>query len=253
MRILYLGNNWLGWKVLEYLREEGDELVGLAMHPGEKRKHGAEIMRAASLPEDRILDGTRLTGPALERVRQWKPDIALSILFGYILRPEFLSLFPKGVVNLHPALLPYNRGQYPNVWSIIDRTPAGTSLHYIDEGIDTGDIIGQKEVPVVAEDTGESLYKKLEQASLGLFKEYWPQIRDGAAPRVPQADLNRKATYHKTRDVERVDSIDLDAKYAARELIDVLRARTFPPYKGAFITVDGKRVYLRIQLEPEES
>ena len=69
----------------------------------------------------------------LEAIDALQPDIGLSILFDYILRSEFLELCPLGVVNLHPSYLPYNRGQYPNVWSIMDGTPAGVTLHYIDD------------------------------------------------------------------------------------------------------------------------
>jgi len=52
----------------------------------------------------------------------------VSVLFDYILKPDFLGMFPGGTINLNPALLPYNRGQYPNVWSIVEGTPAGATI-----------------------------------------------------------------------------------------------------------------------------
>ena len=90
-------------------------------------------------------------------------------MFGYILRPNFLRLIPRGCVNVHPALLPYNRGAYPNVWSIVDGSPAGVTIHFVDEGIDTGDIIAQAQVVIEPVDTGESLYRKLERGAVALF------------------------------------------------------------------------------------
>ena len=157
---------------------------------------------------------------------------------------------PAGCVNCHPALLPYNRGQYPNVWSIIENTPAGVTLHYIDCGIDTGDIIAQKEVLIEPIDTGESLYKKLEKTCVNLFKDTWFMIRSRQAPRIPQ--LSNEGTYHRTSDVELIDKIELDCKYTARELINILRARTFPPYKGAYFLHNGRKVYLQLKLFNED-
>ena len=164
MRILYFANNWVGWQVLEFLQARGEDIAGIAMHPPEKRKYGAEIEAAAGTVC--VVDGSRLNQPeTLEIIRQLRPDIGVSVSFGYILRRALLDLLPAGCINLHPALLPYNRGAHPNIWSIIDRTPAGATLHYIDEGVDTGDIIAQRSVPADLADTGETLYLKLERAS----------------------------------------------------------------------------------------
>ena len=251
MRILLLGNNWVAWQVVHWLREQNEEIVGLVVHPSHKRKCGDEIIRSAQVSSAHIFDGSHLRQPeVLDAIEALRPDIGLSVLFDYILRSEFLDLFPAGVVNLHPAYLPYNRGQYPNVWSIVERTPAGVTLHYIDAGVDTGDIIAQRRVPIEPVDTGETLYRKLEQACVELFKETWPLIRTGQAPRIQQD--KREGTYHRTQDVERIDHIDLVRTYTARELIDVIRARTFPPYPGAYFVHQGRKVYLRLQLLYEE-
>jgi len=247
MRILYLGNNWVGWQVLKWLKKQSEEIVGLVVHPPHNQKYGSEILKAADLPSSGVFDGSELHKPEVTKaIRDLAPDIALSVLFHYILKPEFLAVFPQGIVNLHPAYLPYNRGQYPNVWSIIEGTPAGVTLHYIDVKIDTGDIIAQREVPVEPVDTGEILYRKLEQASVELFQETWPLIKEGKATRMPQS--GEAGTYHLTKDVESVDKIDLDRIYIARDLINILRARTFPPYKGAYFTSNGRKVYLSLQL-----
>jgi len=250
MRILFLGNNWLAWKILEWLRAEGEEIAGLVVHPPEKQKYGEKLVKCAELPAAAVFDGSKLRDPGLiEKIRTQKFDIGLSVLFDYILKPELLSLFPKGVVNLHPAFLPYNRGQYPNVWSIVEGTPSGVTLHYIDEKIDTGDVIAREQVPVLPVDTGESLYRKLERASFRLFKVTWPLIKSGKNKRVRQK--RQSGTYHRTRDVEKIDEIRLDRSYLARDLINILRARTFTSYRGAYFVVDGKRVYMRLNLEAE--
>ncbi len=251
MRILFLGNNWVGWQAVHWLREQDEQIVGLVAHPPHERKYGDEIIHSAQVGPEYIFDGSQVRQPqVLEAIKALQPDIALSVLFGYILRPEFLDLFPVGVVNLHPAYLPYNRGANPNIWSIVERTPAGVTLHYIDAGVDTGDIIARQQVPIELVDTGETLYRKLERACVELFKKTWPLIRSGRAPRIAQG--KPEGTFHRTRDVERIDHIDPEGTYTARELIDVIRARTFPPYSGAYLMDQGRRVYLRLHLLYEE-
>jgi methionyl-tRNA formyltransferase len=246
-----MANNWVGWQVALWLREAGEHIAALAIHPPPKRRYGDEIISALDLPASRVFDASRLREPAiLEAIEALGADLALSISLDYVLRPELISLFPGGVLNLHAAYLPYNRGQYPNVWSIVEGTPAGVTLHYVDAGIDTGDIVAQREVAVEPADTGETLFRKLEQASVELFRESWGEVRSGKAARRPQP--RGAGTYHRTRDVERIDRIDLDRAYAARELIDVLRARTFPPHPGAYFIENGRKLYLRLQILEEE-
>jgi methionyl-tRNA formyltransferase len=247
MRILYLGNNWVGWQVLKWLKEQGEEIVGLVVPAPNRQKYVEEMKQVAGLPANRIFDGSQLAKAEMqEAIQGLRPDLGLSLLFCYLFKPEFLRIFPQGVINLHPSFLPYNKGTYNNVWSIIDKTPAGVTLHYIDEGVDTGDIIAQEEVLIEPVDTGESLYRKLERASLELFRGMWPAIKAGKAPRHPQ--IKEAGTFHLTKDVEAIDEIELDRRYLARDLINLFRARTFPPYKGAYFMDQGRRVYLRLQL-----
>lgn len=251
MRILILGNNWVAWQVIRWLRDHHEQIVGLVIHPPQKRKFGDEIISSAQVNPAHIFDGSCLRKfEVLQAIKALKPDIGLSVFFGYILQPEFLHLFPKGVINLHPAYLPYNRGAYPNVWSIVEGTPIGVTLHYIDEGIDTGDIIAQRQLSIEPFDTGETLYRKLELASVELFKDTWPLIRRDEAPRIPQP--KDQGSYHRIKDVDRIDQIDLDRTYTARELIDIIRSRTFPPHLGAYFIHEGRKIYLRLQLLPED-
>lgn len=251
MRILFLGNNWAGWKIVEWLRQQNEEIVGLALHPPESRKYGEEIIVNSGVDRSCIFEGLELRRPdILSTVKRLRPEIGISALFGHILRGEFLELFSAGCVNVHPAFLPHCRGAYPNVWSIVEGLPAGVTIHYIDEGVDTGDIIAQREIPIEPVDTGFSLYRKLEKIGVELFKETWPAIRSGQAPRFRQKKQGE--TYHRVVDVNQIDEIDLNRNYAARELIDIIRARTFPPYTGAYFWHEGRKIYLRLELLYEE-
>ncbi len=251
-KILYMGNNFVALEVLKWLKDKNEDVAGLAVHPPEKSKYGEEIRRASGLSPELIFSGTELNRAGfLEKIKELEPDIILSIFFNYILRGEIINVPRLGCINLHPAYLPYGRGQYPNVWSIIEGTPTGATLHYIqDESIDTGDIISQKEVPVDFTDTGESLHRKLENACIELFKENWGDIKNGTNKRTPQPV---GGTYHTTGDVRQVDEIKLDENYKAKYLINILRARTFPPYESAYVILeDGSKIYIRLSLDEAE-
>lgn len=251
MKILFMGNNWVGLKILEWLKNEGEDIVGLVVHPPENQKYTQNMLQIAGLPSNRIFSGSQLHSQDLvKELLSLSPDIGLSVFFNYVIPPEIFQHIPKGIINLHPALLPYNRGQYPNVWSIVENTPSGVTIHYIDEKIDSGDIISQQSVDVEPVDTGETIYRKLENASLDLFCKTWPNIKSGIAQRRPQKFSS--GSYHRTADVEKIDRIDLDKQYSARYLIDIMRARTFPPYRGTFFEVNGKRIYLKLLLEYEK-
>ena len=250
MKYVYMANNRLGLDVARWLASHAFQPVALIVHPPTRSSYRDEIVAAFGLPADRVFDGSSFqdSGPRA-RLASLEPDLGLSVLFDYLLSPETLAMFPQGCLNLHPALLPHNRGQYPNVWSIVEGTPAGVTLHYINAGIDTGDIVAQREIPMAATDTGETLYRKLERAGCDLFCDNWPRIVSGKVTRLPQR--GDAGTFHRRRDVDAIDCIDLDRLYTARDLINILRARTFPPYRGAYFKDGGKKVYLRLSLELE--
>lgn len=251
MRILYLGNNWTGWQILRWLKSNNNQIVGLVLHSPDGQKYGKEIIKTAGVDSSNIFFGSELHNPdVIKQIQVLQPDIGLSVYFGYLLDPIFIDIFPKGIINLHPAYLPYNRGSYPNVWSIIDGTPAGVTMHYIDEGIDTGDIIAQEKVPVEVTDTGKSLYYKLEKASVDLFLNTWPKVLTDDQNRISQK--KGEGTYHSTEEINEINFIDLDYDYSAKELINIIRARTFPPYPGPYFVSNGRKVYVRIELSYED-
>jgi len=251
MRVLLFVNGWVGWKVTEWMRSQREDIVGVVLHPPQQRHFGDEIISSADVERDLLIDGSDLGNPqTINRMRLANPEIGLSVYFGYILSDALISIFPRGCINIHPSFLPFNRGAYTNVWCIVEKTPAGVTMHHIDAGIDTGDIIAQSDVEIDATDTGLSLYRKLEIAAFDLFRETWPMIESGDYNRIPQNP--DEGSSHRIRDIDVIDEIDLDRKYTARDLINVIRARTFPPYRGAYFKHDGKKIYLCLDLKHED-
>lgn len=180
LRVIYHFNNVLGESVFHYLVRKKENIVGVVVHPERYLSRETECrLQSMSIP---VFDGSMLEDPGtVQAIKDLKPGIGLSVCFGYIFKQPYINFFPKGIVNLHTSFLPYNRGANPNVWSIIDPYPAGVTLHYVDKGIDTGDIISQQEILVHPSDTGKTLYEKLSQAAFQLFVETWPLIIDGSA------------------------------------------------------------------------
>ena len=249
MRIFYVGNNYNGYRILKWLKDRGEHIVGISVHPDEKALFKKEIMSVSGLSRKYIIDGSDINEPeTIKKINKLKPDIIISINFDYILKKDVLGIPSRWAINLHTSYLPYNRGNYPNVWSIVENTPAGVTIHYMDEGIDTGDIIDQVEVKIDITDTGKTLYKKLENVAFKLFKKNWDDIKSGKNKKTKQVGTG---TYHKKRDVIKIDPINPEKYYKAIDLINILRARTFPPYKGAYLDINGRKIYIRIKLYEE--
>ncbi len=216
MRIVYLGINKIGQRIYDWLIREGENVVALI-----------------TTKED------------LRNIKELKPDLIISAGFRHIIEEDIILLPKLGCINLHKSLLPYNRGANPNVWTILENTLAGVTIHFIDQGVDTGDILAQREVLVDFYDTARTLYEKLEDAQFDLFIDFWPEFKVGKIKAHPQAN---KGTFHQIKDFKRLRKIDPDRKYRAIDLINQLRAMTFPPFNNCYIKVDGDYYFLNLQL-----
>jgi methionyl-tRNA formyltransferase len=229
VRTVLLTNNRLGARIAAFLRDRGD-LAALVLHPEERRTHG-DAFAAIDAPAYTWPDG-------FDALSELAPECVLSVLFAYRVPPEWLALAQWRAVNLHPGLLPYNKGAAPNAWPLVDGTPAGTTLHVMEATIDTGAIFAQREVSVGAYDTAATLYERLESASHELFTEVWPGIRDlEPTPQAPGGTAHRLA-----------DLAQLDLTEADFPTLDRLRARTIGPF-GAEFERDGRRYRARIEIE----
>jgi dTDP-4-amino-4,6-dideoxyglucose formyltransferase len=108
----------------------------------------------------------------------FKPDLIISYGYQYIIREDIIARYSEKIINLHISYLPYNRGADPNLWSIIDNTPKGVTIHLIDSGVDTGHILFQKEILFEeADHTLASTYTLLQNEIQSLFKDNWDTIR----------------------------------------------------------------------------
>jgi len=219
--IVFLGSNDVGDMVYDWLIDETDDDV------------------RALLTEREQLD-------VIERL---KPDYVISAGFRYLVPEEILAVPEAGAVNLHLSYLPYNRGMNPNVWGILEERPAGTTIHHMTPEFDTGSIIDRRRVDVYPDDTGKTLYDRLCRTQIEQFKTVWPRLRDGDIDPIPQD--SDEGTYHRQEEFIDLWKIDRDEQVRAGDLIDRLRALTFPPFKNAYFEADGERYYLELDITPE--
>lgn len=120
-------------------------------------------------------------------VKEHRHDMIISYNYKYLLTSEIIKYPKYGCINLHISLLPWNRGAHPNVWSFLEDTPKGVTIHYIDEGIDTGKIIIQKEIFIDEnKETLQSSYEILHREIQELFKENWKKIKNNELTPKPQ-------------------------------------------------------------------
>jgi methionyl-tRNA formyltransferase len=139
-----------------------------------------------------------------QTIHEHQPEFLVSHGYRHMIRPDVLGLMPDRAINLHISYLPWNRGADPNLWSWVEDTPKGVTIHYIDAGVDTGDIIVQRKVSFGAPETLSSSYARLQAEIDQLFCENWPAIRIGrCARRVQQGE----GSVHRVADRERVEHL----------------------------------------------
>jgi len=182
----------------------------------------------------------------IELLASLELDYILSVHFPYLFTKEIIKLPKIGVLNLHPAYLPFNRGWHTPSWAIYESTPFGATLHWVDEGIDSGDLALQKLIPVSWSDTAHTLYQKVLQCEIELLKEAIPYIINKNLPRIPQP---HEGTFHLKKDLETIRRIDLNLEYSGEKIIRLLRALTTNNWnEAAFFEVDGKKFLIHIEI-----
>tara|TARA_R110000787_G_scaffold71764_2_gene159740 strand:- start:2244 stop:2792 length:549 start_codon:yes stop_codon:yes gene_type:complete len=128
-------------------------------------------------------------------------DYIISFGYKHIINKQIIDLFHPNIINLHISYLPYNRGYHPNFWSFKDNTPKGVTIHLIDEGIDTGDILIQKEIIFSKEeDTLSKTYNRLIEEIQNLFIENCDNIlKRNLKPKKQKV----KGTFHYEKDLQK--------------------------------------------------
>jgi len=182
-----------------------------------------------------------------QKARTHELDTVVLCWWPHLIKGALLELGRRHTLNMHPSLLPHCRGKDPNFWCLVEGRPFGVTIHHVDASVDGGAIAFQAAIPTSWEDTGETLYRKAEAAMIDLFKRSYEAIATNAVPRLAQ-DLSG-GSFHRRAELEPASQLDLDETYAVRDLLNRLRARTFPPHPGCRFEDAGEVYEVRIAIK----
>jgi methionyl-tRNA formyltransferase len=237
MRIVFIGAGEIGVPTLQALLKSAHEVVGVATQPDKPvgRSQLIEpppIKNALSGTNIPVLQPARIKDrQAIEEIRALRPDVIVVMAYGQILPRDVLEIPENGCLNLHTSLLPRWRGAAPIQAAIAagDRE-IGITVMYMNEGLDTGDILLQRTIDILPADTGGALHDRLAGVAPETLLESLDLLAKGKAPRTPQD--NAVATYAPKLKRE-------DGKIDWSDPADAIerKIRAFDPWPGAFMTV----------------
>jgi methionyl-tRNA formyltransferase len=202
-------------------------------------------------PGARVLTSDVLATEGPSAFHEAAVDLGVLAWWPYILKGPTLALPRLGTLNCHPSLLPHNRGKHYNFWNLVEDVPFGVTIHWVDPGIDSGDIAFQRPIAKSWEDDGRTLYEKAQRATVALFRASYPRMASGRIPRIPQPA--GQGSFHLARELEAASRIDLDRRYGGRELLNLLRARTFSPHPAAWFRDGEERYEVRVEIRRVEA
>lgn len=236
-KLLFIGTKLLGRRALERCADilGPERLCAVTMDDSTDERSDLAGIRAACEQRGVELDVITKPSQLSAVIQRQKPTVGLVLGWYWILPDSMLSLFPRGVLGIHASLLPSLRGNAPLVWARLLGLPeTGVSLFYFDDGIDTGDIVGQMVIPIDDKDTIADLLAKADVCAADLIAANIEDLLRGTAPRVIQRTDG--VSYVGLR---RVEDGRIDWTRPARVVVNAIRAQT-RPYPGAYTNLpDG--------------
>jgi len=239
-----MANDKPGASIAKFLQESGDNIVRLYLHEENLQKFTDEIISNSNCNEIFYSNDLKID-EHVETLKELNADFIITVYWAYLLKPSVFKAV-KDTVNFHPAYLPINRGWYPHVHSIIDGSKLGVTLHRIDEGSDTGPIWAQKEIELLPLDTAKTIYERSQNEIIELFKKSWDKIKSDELRPIKQD--HSKAIYHKKNELNKLDYIELEQTLKVKDIINLLRARSFGNLGFAYFNHNNKKVYLNLRL-----
>lgn len=262
MKIAFFGASSLGYSCCEAILEAGYEVSIIFTIPKEfKISYSPNKPVSNVLYKDFSVLGTKYNIPVYEinqnireyidTFKSYQPDFILAIGWYYMIPQKFIDIVPKGAAGIHASMLPKGRGNAPLVWALINgESETGITFFFFSEGVDNGEIIGQKKILINDNETIATLLEKVEKKSISLLLESMPRISDGSVKTIKQDE--NYATYYRKRAPE--DGI-IDWSKNSEQIDRFIRAQT-RPYPGAYTIIQNKKIIIWdatiIDLDQEE-
>lgn len=181
-------------------------------------------------------------------IREKNVQFAAACYFEYRVRPEFLAAIPMGVTNVHPSALPHNGGMQSPFWAIMEETPVGATLHWMNEAIDKGDVIEQVTFPADDLRSATEARRLAREACVELYDRNIPLIVAGTAPRRPQGTGGR---YHFAHEVKAATRFKPEDTITFGELLKLVRATDYGGH-GFYVEKDGRLLRISGHVSPVE-
>ncbi len=242
MRIVFMGTPYFAVTSLEKLIEAGHDISAVVTQPDRKCGRGQKPkqppVKLTALENDiPILQFDRIkSDEGVEAVKERSPDMIVTAAFGQILSKQILDIPKLGCINVHASLLPEYRGAAPIQWAIINgEEKTGVTIMYMDEGLDTGDIISFAKTDITDDMTGGALYEKLAFLGADLLIETIKDIENGTAKRIKQDD--NESSYYPP--LSRQLGL-IDWSKSAEDIRNLIRA--LDPVMGAY-SYQGEDMY----------
>lgn len=241
MRIVFMGTPDFAVPCLQRLLKDGEEVVGVFTQPDKPKGRGYELT-PPPVKAEALLHGIPVfqpnsmrDGEALEILKTLKPDLSIVVAYGKILPKEVLD-FPKyGSVNIHASLLPRYRGAAPIQWCVLNgETQTGVTSMQMNEGLDTGDMLLSKSIPIPPDMTAGELHDALSLLGAEVMSETVKAIREGSLQPVSQPQESNYAPML-TKSL-----CPIDFQNSAQEIHNQVRGLC--PWPSATATFHGKRL-----------
>lgn len=252
MNIIIFGNVPLAsWVVEQVLNCEKLNLLGVVCddHPADAfAHHGLEYSSVSNYCE--LHKVHRLTFEEAGEMANKNKILGISVRYNILFKRSFYSAFTPGIINLHGGELPRFRGTNIANHAILEGVEKGAgTMHFIDEGVDTGDVVERVYFPVSADETAFSFFSKTLDALKKAFKSFIEQIEnDGAINRIPQEELIKQgetACEYRHKDLSGKSEIvkeEIDTDLFDRKV----RAFSFPKHAPAYIKVRSKQYFISL-------
>ena len=242
MRIVFLGTPDFGVPSLKALVEAGHDVVGVFTQPDKPKGRGNKMLpspvkvcaQGFGIP---VFQPVKIRVDGVEDLRALAPDLCVTAAFGQILSQEVLDIPKIGTVNVHSSLLPKYRGSAPINWAVMEgETVTGVTTMMTDNGLDTGDILLKREVPILPGETAEELTLRLAPIGAELLIETVRRLEAGDCPREKQNEA--EASYFP---MLKKEMGDIDWNLPAEKIVNLVRGLT--PWPGTcFAWGEGETV-----------
>ena len=254
MKILFMGTPDFAEESLRSLVEANYEVIGVVTNPDKPKGRGMKML-ASPVKDYAQNKGLKIYQPEkirkniefIEEIKNLNPDVICVVAYGKILPKEILEIPKLGCINVHGSLLPKYRGAAPIQWAVLNGDKkTGVTTMYMDEGMDTGDMILKEEVEIGEDETTGKLWQKLSKTGGKLLVKTLREIENGTAPRQKQSNDYTIAPML-SKEMAKIDW----NKKTVQEIKNLVRGLN--PIMGAYTFLNGKKIkFWKVDLAKED-